>query len=97
MMSVSFQRQWIEWIKKTVLNLTNEGSDVVTQTERKHGMLWWYFFDYIATVDKNDLINSALNSMWNVNHEFGKEYVDSDRIANVYFTGVEVANEKIRS
>ena len=77
--------------------MTNEGSNVVTQTERKRGMLWWYFFGYMVTVDKNDLVNSALNSMWNVNHEFGKEYVDSDRIANVYFTGDKDAKERVRS
>ena len=33
----------------------------------------------------------------NVNHEYGKEYLDSDRIANLYFTSDKDAKERIRS
>jgi len=38
-----------------------------------------------------------LKSGINVNHEYGKEYLDSDRIANVYFTSDKDAKERIRS
>ena len=32
-----------------------------------------------------------------VNNDYGKEYIDSDRIANVYFTSDNDAKERIRS